>query len=466
MAEILIVDDDRMLCDMVIRKFRGLNHSITAAHSLREGKEIAAASRFDIILLDVRLPDGSGLEEIPAFKSSLAQPEIIIITGEGDMDGAKIAIETGAWDYIEKPLSMREIVLQLNQALLYRREKEKHEQVRILEKTGIIGEDPKLKRCLEQVALAASTDAPVLISGETGTGKELFARAVHANSRRSDGPFVVLDCAALPENLVGSLLFGHVKGAYTGAESSRGGLIYEARQGTLFMDEVGEMPLEVQKTFLRVLQERTFRPVGGTDEQQSDFRLVTATNRDLEQMVEDGLFRKDLLYRLRSSTIQLPPLRERMGDIESLALYHITSCCKHYGIPIKGVSREYIAALQQYSWPGNVRELLNTIDSTIGLAQMHDTLFSIHLPATIRVSIKQSGQLPRKDPAAPVADFSEADSTRASLKEVLEKREKSYLQDLILQTQGDIRLACSISGLSRSGLYARLKKYGIDRSMA
>lgn len=238
MAHILIVDDEKKLCDMVSNKLSTLDHATTCVHTLSNGLKAVSESAFDLVLLDVHLPDGNGLEALSQFKSSKSQPEIIIITGEGDPDGAELAIETGVWDYIEKPLSMREITLQVTRAMQYRQEKTAFRPAKLLKREGIIGSDLKMEACLEQGVQCAGTDASVLITGETGTGKELFARAVHVNSSRSKGPLVVLDCTAVPEKLVASMLFGHRKGAFTGADQTRAGLILEADKGTLFMDEV------------------------------------------------------------------------------------------------------------------------------------------------------------------------------------------------------------------------------------
>jgi DNA-binding NtrC family response regulator len=463
MAKILIIDDEKMVCDMVSDKLGSLGHAATCTHTLSNGLKAVSESEFDLVLLDVHLPDGSGLEALSQFKSSDSQPEIIIITGEGDTDGAELAIETGAWDYIEKPLFMKEITLQVTRALQYHREKKAGRPAKLLKRDGIIGRDPKIKACLELVAQCAETDTPVLVTGETGTGKELFARAVHANSSRSKGSFVVLDCTAFPENLVASMLFGHRKGAFTGADQARGGLILEADKGTLFMDEVGELPLTIQKTFLRVLQEHRFRSVGGQQETVSDFRLVAATNRDLEKMVQDGLFRKDLMYRLRSAIIHLPSLKERKADIESLALHYISSFCKRYAMGVKGVSPEFIENLQAYAWPGNVRELVNAIDFAITNAQKHDVLFPMHLPANIRISIKQQTIQSNKAVTAPEIHTKPPDTPLPSFKAALENTGRAYFETLMIQTRGDMEAACRISGLSRSGLYARLKQYNIKR---
>ena len=463
MSDILIIDDDKMLCEMLSRKLQYLGHNTTIANTLSHGLKIGLRSAFDLVLLDVRLPDGSGLEAIPRFNSSESQPEVIIITGEGDPDGAELAIETGAWDYIEKPLSMREISLQVTRALQYHEGKTTRRPARLLKREGIIGSDPKMESCLEKVAQASNTDTPVLITGETGTGKELFARAVHTNSHRAEGSFVVLDCATLPENLVESILFGHCKGAYTGAHHHSDGLILGADHGTLFLDEVGELPPAVQKAFLRVLQEHRFRPVGSRQEVESDFRLVAATNRDLDEMVQRDRFREDLLFRLRASSIHLPSLKKRKGDIEPLVLHFISRFCKQYNMGVKGVSSEFIETLNIYSWPGNVRELANAIDSAVANASEYDVLFPMHLPANIRISLKRQTIGKGTPKKIPKPHEKKADTPLPDLKTTIENCEKQYFEFLMNQTHGNIKDACKISGLSRSGLYGRLKKYNIER---
>lgn len=464
MARILIIDDDKMLCEMVCKKLRSLEHYIVSSHSLAQGFEIIEKDEFDLVLLDVRLPDGSGIEALAKFKSVDSKPEIIIITGEGDPDGAELALETGAWDYILKPLSAREISLQITRALDYRNEKLAGKPAIILKREAIIGSDSKLLACLEKVATCASTDMSVLIAGETGTGKELFARAIHENSNRAVSQLVVLDCAVFPEQLVESVLFGHQKGAFTGADQSRDGLILQADKGTLFMDEVGELPLPMQKKFLRVLQEKSFRPIGSKEELYSDFRLIAATNRNLDQMAKEGKFRQDLLFRLKASTITLPPLKKREADIEILALHHIRLFCKRYGMLLKGVSTEFMDILKMYTWPGNVRELVNVIDFSIANSHMHDVLLPIHLPTDVRVSIKRHS-MAKNNTSRPMrgSDFFSKNHSLLTLAESLEETENCYFQSLIIHTEGDIQAACRISGLSRSSLYTRLKKYNIER---
>jgi two-component system, NtrC family, response regulator len=314
-------------------------------------------------------------------------PEVIIITAAGDPDGAELALRCGAWDYIEKTPWIKELVLPLSRALDYRREKRAAKPPLVLKRDGIIGNGPSLQERLQKVAQAASCDVNVLITGETGTGKELFARAIHENSARVSHNFVVVDCAALPSELVESLLFGHRKGAFTGANADQVGLVSQADGGTLFLDEVGELPSEMQKKFLRVLQERCFRPVGAKEEQVSRFRVIAATDRDLDSMVEEGTFRKDLLYRLRALEIELPPLRDRQADVVELVRYHVARLCDLYGVESKGLSPDFLDALISYSWPGNVRELVNVLDSAVALSGKSMTLFANHLPVQMRVNI-------------------------------------------------------------------------------
>ena len=319
------------------------------------------------------------------------------------------------------------------------------------------------------VAQAAATEVNVLINGATGTGKELFARAIHLNSSRASKNFVVIDCAALPENLVESALFGYEKGAFTGADKSSNGLVAQAHGGTLFLDEVGELPENMQKAFLRVLQERRFRPLGGKREIESDFRLVAATNRDLDEMVQQGKFRQDLLFRLRSLVINLPLLKERNGDLAELVSHHTTRLCQRQGLPPKRFSPEFLSALAAYDWPGNVRELVNVLDTTLAAALWEPTLFPQHLPPYLRTKlVRASMQKPKNDAGdqetfSPASRFSSLGELR---KIVLAKAERRYLQDLLQQVNGNIKMACQISGLSRTRLYTLLKHYGISPSLA
>ena len=351
------------------------------------------------------------------------------------------------------------MMLSLVRALQYRREKTVSKRRVALKREGILGDSPKMKDCFDLLAQAASTDANVLVTGETGTGKELFARAIHDNSFRAGKNFVVVDCSALPETLVESVLFGHQKGAFTGADKAEAGLISQADGGTLFLDEVGELPLGVQKTFLRVLQEHRFRPVGGKHEKESQFRLVAATNRDLDKMKHRKKFREDLLYRLRSLTIELPPLRERGEDVRALAMCYTARLCERYRFEIKGFSPEFFAALAAYDWPGNVRELFNTLQGAITVAGHEPTLFPKHLPTHMRIQMARASVGKHTPVEAPQSAGIKPANTIPGLKDFRASMEKQYLSDLLTMTNGNIKRAIQISDLSQSRFYTLLKKY-------
>ena len=467
MANVLIIDDEEMLCEIMCEHLKGEGHDVTYALTLEDGLNKGESGAFDVVFLDVGLPDGNGLEALPGIRGLPSSPEVIIFTGAADPDGAELAIKSGAWDYVAKPLSMKQLTLPLVRALQYREEKSRRKPKVALRSEGIVGSSPRIEFCLDLVAQAANSDANVLINGETGTGKELFAIAIHKNSHRADKNFVVVDCAALPENLVESMLFGHEKGAFTGADRVHSGLIKHADGGTLFLDEVGELPLQLQKPFLRVLQEHRFRPVGGNREVESDFRLVAATNRNLDAMVGAGQFREDLLYRLKSFIIDLPPLRERMEDIRDLTIHHTARLCERYGTETKGFAPEFFQALMAYGWPGNVRELINVLEQTLATTRYDPTIFPKHLPEPIRIAFARSSfqtknqreetvmkDMPISGPLPPFREYRQ---------KVVDDAENHYLKELMKVTKRNIKDACRISGLSRPRLYALLKKHNMSR---
>ena len=468
MAKILIIDDDELICTTLTRLVRGKGHDATSALGMVEGLRQATEQPFDVVFLDVRMPDGNGLDLLPKIEALPAAPEVIIMTGFGDPNGAELAIKSGAWDYIEKNSSVKDIILSLERALQYRQEKQAvagARTVSALKREKIIGDSLKLNACLDLVAQAAGSDVNVCILGETGTGKELFARAIHENSQRSRGNFVVVDCTALPETLVESLLFGHEKGSFTGAEKARDGLVLQAHCGTLFLDEVGELPLTLQKAFLRVLQERRFRPLGGSKEVVSDFRLVAATNRNLEQMVAAGQFREDLLFRLKSYCLELPALRERQEDVQQLARYYADRFSVRYGLAPKGFSPEFLETLMGYAWPVNIREFVNTMEQTLASAHVEPTLFPKHLPLNIRIQVTRASVV-HESVTSPhlgnsrVHGLPKLHEYRES---VYNDAEKSYLHDLFSRSERSISHACQLSGLSPSRLYALMKKHEISR---
>ena len=467
MARILIIDDDALICQSLSLVARQKGHEATSSHTLVAGLEKATTEPFDVIFLDVNMPDGNGLDFLSKLPKLNSSPEIIIMTGYGDPHGAELALTCGAWDYLEKGASVKEITVSLSRALQYREQKQSGNQPctdATINRDGIIGSSACLKACLDLVAQAAISDSSVLITGETGTGKELFARAVHQNSLRRNRKFVVVDCAALPENLVEGMLFGHEKGAYTNADHSREGLISQANGGTLFLDEIGEMPLSLQKVFLRVLQEHRFLPLGSNHEVQSDFRLVAATNRNLDDMVKNGQFRSDLLFRISTFVIGLPSFRERAEDITELARYHADKICQHYGTPCKEFSPDFLNMLTAYSWPGNIRELVNTLERTIAAARFERILFPKHLPVQLRIAVTKTAfkrESPSQQPTEPGESFHlpQLHEVRDS---IYANAEKKYLHDLMALTDNNVAEACRVSGLSSSRFYALLKKQGIQ----
>jgi len=470
MSNILIIDDEEQLCRGLKLAIGSMGHNVNCAHTIFDGLEKAASDSYDVVFLDVRFPDGNGLDILRDIRLTPSHPEVIIMTGVGDPDGAEIAIKNGAWDYLEKPLLIEAMRIQLAGTLQYREEKKYARTSMILKREGIIGESPKITNCLKFVEQAASSDINVLITGETGTGKECFASAIHENSKRAKGNFVIVDCAALPETLVESTLFGHLKGAFTGADRDMEGLIKQADGGTLFLDEVGELPMSVQKAFLRVLQEHTFRPVGGKIELSSNFRLVAATNRDLNLMAEEGSFRKDLLFRIKSLAIPLPPLSERKLDIKELVMHVIIKTCERDAIPAKGFSHGFINMLEAYNWPGNVRELINILEWAISKARCEQTLFPKHLPEHIRINVARSSVYHSASKGETSISYDKKKSFRAlpKYKEFREalifENEKTYLRELVASANGNINNACSISGLGRARLYGLMKNHGISKS--
>jgi two-component system NtrC family response regulator len=469
MPEVLIIEEERICSDPLSNIIKGMGHEVTCTPTLKGGLKELNLRNFDVVFLDVQMPDGNGLDVLPEILEKSPSPEVIIITDFSTPEDAKAAIEKGAWCYIRKPFSINEINLLIVSILRYRQEREGKECSLILEEKrfkGIIASSFEMKLCKELAASVARIDTNVFIHGETGTGKELFARAIHDSSHRANKNFVIVDCTAIPEELVEGILFGHKKGSYTGAIESREGLIKQADGGTLFLDEVGELPLSIQKSFLRVIQEHRFRPVGYQQEIGSDFRLISASNSNLEDMARQNLFRDDLLFRLRSFNVELPPLRSHPQDVKELAIYYTAKLCKQYGSGKKKFYPGFFDALEAYYWPGNVRELIHALESSIVAAQGEPFLFPKHLPTYIRVWLTRTlvGKEVVTDEDTPsVTESSKAFLKLKDVREIaLDKVEGKYLNDLMSFTKGDIKKACQLSGLSRTRLYVLLKKHKIS----
>lgn len=475
--QILIIDDDPQVCETMLSMVHRMQYDGVCAQTLSDGRQQLQRGDFDVVFLDVRLPDGDGIEALPVIKRAPSRPEVIILTGKGDPDGAELAIQGGVWDYLVKPSPVKNTKLSLQRALAYRQEKQSRHDLEVLNTRDIIGDSPGIKACFERVTQASRTDFNVLITGETGTGKELFARTIHKNSPRAARAFVVVDCAALSDNLLESILFGHRKGAFTGADQDRPGLVRQAHQGTLFLDEIGELPLNSQKAFLRVLQEKKFRPVGASKEEPSDFRLIAATHRDLSQMVKAGQFREDLFYRLKTVTLDLPPLRDRREDLQPLTMHYLARLSAKDRSAAKAFDPEFLQILEGYNWPGNVRELFHTLEQAVVASGVNRMLFPMHLSKDIRIqvarmkveqspagaieSLRQEGV--GASPISPETMASQwlMDPNLPSLKTFRHQMEKVYLEAVVHQLRGDIAEIVRRTGLSRSHLYAMLKKHNI-----
>jgi two-component system NtrC family response regulator len=465
MAAVLIIDDDIHICRVLAARFERMGHMPSYCLTLTQGFDMISSGGIDVVFLDINFPEGSGLDIINNINELPDAPEIIVMTGRNDSRAAEFAIKAKVWDYIQKTGSHKQFQLSLERAVLYRRQKQKTSCNHSFKRNNIIGRTGRINACFEAVLKASRTDAPVLITGETGSGKEIFARAVHDNSSRCNNDFIIVDCAALPDHLVESVLFGHSKGSFTGADSDKPGLLALADKGTLFLDEIGELPLELQKKFLRALQDKRVRPVGSRREISSNFRVIAATHRNIPEMMAKEQFRQDLYYRLASIKIEIPPLRERKPDIPLLIEYHLDRKRKLFNEEPRRLSDEFVAGLIQYDWPGNVRELFNAMDHACSEAFGEDTLFEKHLPDYIRLSnIRDKMNLNKSAGHEDLKAYEPLDVTALEFREYIEKMKCRYIMHLMSHTNGDIRLACSLSGLSRGHLYSLLKKYSIKMS--
>ena len=470
MADILIIDGSAEFSRDLSKALSGHGLEAACCETLSRAMGLLHTGDYKAVLLGDDLSDGDSLEYLATIREIPSFPEVIVISRSRDPDTAERAIQSGAWNYVTKPPNMHQLLVLLERVIAYHIERHSGQCPVSLRREGIIGNSRPLLSCLDSVAQAAASESSVLIVGDTGTGKELFARAVHKNSPRRNKPFVVVDCAALPDTLAENLLFGHERGAYTSADSTSVGLVKQADGGTLFLDEVGELPLVLQKVFLRVLEGRSFRPVGGVKEIQSDFRLLAATNRDLEAMVISGEFRRDLFYRLRGICIHLPPLKLISEDINELTCKFIQRHSKRFNMSSKGFSPDFLEALVNYDWPGNIRELINCIEQALARAGNDAILYPRHLPKAIRAQVARrtlEKDTVRQEPAnvakvciAPTEDFPDLKTFRDNQ---IAQSEENYLRNLMDISRGDIKQSCKLSGLSRARLYALLKHYDIQR---
>lgn len=389
MARILHLDDEPLVGMIVAGALSRTGHSTIGVHTVPEALQVLAAEKVDLIISDYRMPGLTGLEFMELLRQEGYDVPVILLTGYGSIEHAVAAIKAGAIDYITKPIRAQELELAVDQALEYIRLHRENEALRreVIEyrnERQIVGDSPALRRILQTVAMVAPSRATVLLQGESGTGKELFAREIHDRSDRRDKPFIRLNCAALPDGLIESALFGHERGAFTGAIKRVEGAFERAHGGTLLLDEISEMKLSLQPKLLRVLQEQEFERVGGTVPLRVDVRVIATTNRDLAQEAADGNFRQDLYYRLSVVPIEIPPLRDRPEDIAPLALRFAMQMAAEMKKEIKGLAQETLRLLMDYPWPGNVRELQHAVERAVILA--HEPILQPHAFASQRGS--------------------------------------------------------------------------------
>lgn len=447
-GRVLIVDDEAEMCSLLKATLEPRGYECSSTTSAGEALRRVGTEEYDAILTDLVMPEVDGVELCNQIAASCPGVPVVIMTAFGSMDVVVEAIRAGAFDFVTKPLEMEFLALVLQRAIDHRRLLEK---VRLLSNPvetsdgfpELLGESRAMNQTKQHISQVGPTDASVLITGESGTGKELVARAICADSRRSDKPFVVVDCAALPAALMESELFGHERGAFTGALSASKGLFREAHGGTLFLDEIGELPLELQPKLLRAIEDRRIRPVGGTQTSSVDVRIIAATNRDLAEAVEKQSFRKDLYYRIQVVEIELPPLRERGPDAIILARHFVGRFAASFNKEVVGLSKGAAARIIDYPWPGNVRELRNAMERAVALTR-HEKIAALDLPETVR----RRGSVMRSRGA----------SARQGLM-TLAELERRYIFE-VLHLLGDSKSETArVLGLDRKTLYRKLKSY-------
>jgi len=452
-SRILIVDDDRSIRRTLEKFLQGEGYEVTTAQDAPGAIAAAAADVPDVMLLDLGLPGGSGFDVLAALEDKPRPPTIVVVTARDDMQSTVKAIQLGAYEYLVKPVDIDRLKDVVKSALASRATRDNLEQfvstAAQAQQTGVIlGKSARIREVWKQIGAVSTTRAPVLIAGESGTGKELVARAIHVASADRERPFVAVNCTALAPGVLESELFGHVKGAFTGAVADRPGRLELAGKGTLFLDELAEIPMDLQAKLLRVLQERTYERVGDAKPMQLEARVIAATHRDLAGMVQKGTFREDLYYRLRVVEIGLPPLRERASDIPVLVEGLLAKINRDLGKDVRYVTPTALARLQGYAWPGNVRELENTLTRAVVLAK-GDVLDETLLPL---------GPAPAQGDAHDV----DAEGSLPTLREI----ERRHIARVLVHTEWNKRRACAILDISRPTLDRKIEEYGLRKEEA
>jgi len=449
---ILIVDDEAGVRQSLLGILGDEGYLVEAVESGEGCLGALEGRRHDLVLLDVWLPGMDGIETLSRIRTLDPEMPVVVISGHGNIETAVRAVRMGAQDFVEKPLSLEKTLVVVKNALRQRRLEAENRSLKqqVEQRYHMVGESTALRALRDEIAQAAPSNGRVLIYGENGTGKELVARNIHAQSRRAQGPFVEVNCAAIPEDLIESELFGHTRGAFTGALAAKKGKFELADGGTLFLDEVADMTLKTQAKVLRVLQESRLEPVGGTSSVTVDVRVIAATNKDLEKEIEKGTFREDLFFRLSVIPFHVPPLRERREDIPLLARHFVAQLSAEYGKRAKELAPEALAALSGLPWPGNVRELRNIIERLV-IMTPGDRIERRHLPA----SLAGAGPIAAEEPAvALVGGF-------PSLAAAREEFEKRYIWKKYLECARNMSRTAVALQVERSNLYRKMKGYGL-----
>jgi two-component system response regulator PilR (NtrC family) len=454
-ARILVVDDEQSMREFLEIFFRGEGYEVVTAPDVDSAQVALDADDFDVVISDIQMPGRSGLELLHAVKDAAPQTVVIMITAFATTETAITAMKQGAYDYVTKPFKVDELRLVVEKALEKRLLSAENQRLRTeLRKESrrrqLVGKSRAMEQLYELVGRVANTKTNVLIGGESGTGKELVARAIHDQSDRREQPFVAVNCGAIPENLLESELFGHVKGAFTGAVQNKAGLFESAHRGTLFLDEIGELPPSLQVKLLRVIQDKAVRRVGGTSDHQVDVRIVAATNRRLEEEVSASRFREDLYYRLNVIQIELPPLRERADDIPLLVQHFVEKYAAELGKPVRGFSDEALRRLVDHPFPGNVRELENLVERAVALSQ-GDVIGPESLPqAVLEPPVRGlSARLPLEG---------------SNLDSLVNEFERGLLEEALRQSRGVKKRAAQLLGISFRSFRYRLEKLGMEEA--
>lgn len=451
---ILIVDDEPVTLELIVERLGIEGYEVEVVASGEEALAVSGRNSFKVVLTDLSMPGMSGMEVLAHFTRNSPETLVIVLTGYGTIETAVEAMKRGAYDYLSKPANLDEIVLTLRRAIemkdlkdeniLLRTHIQEHQRL-----DKLIGQSPAMQTLYRIIRRVAKTDSTVLVTGESGTGKELIANAIHFHSNRRDMPFVPINCGAIPEELLESELFGHEKGAFTGAFKERRGRFELAHKGTVFLDEIGEMSPKLQVKLLRFLQETKFQRIGGSKTIEVDVRILAATNKDLEKAVAENEFREDLFYRLNVIPIHVPPLREREGDIPLLIRHFLKQHCRKKDIPLKGMCETAVGSLQLYDWPGNVRELENVIERLVILTDSEE----------IKVQdLPQRMQIPQQIEIRKI----ELGEEGINLKETLDELENRLILDALQKAGGVKNKAAKLLGLNRTTLIEKMKKKQID----